>query len=149
VEADTELRDHVGSLAGFSDQLPKHLGGPAAVDRDDAASLEAERDWSVNEPLDCVRDRQVGDEHAVGAVLQRRDEHLAAREVAALTGLERQRVAQPRTAVDAEPQVGACASADVDLLGAFQLREQAPRRLLELGLRLRELVFEQLRRDER
>ena len=37
----------------------------------------------------------------------------------------------------------------MDLLGAFQLRKQLPRRIRKVGLRLRELAFEQLRRDQR
>ena len=98
--------------------------------------LEPERDRLVDEALDRVGDRQIGDEDAVGAVLQRRDEDLAAGEVGALAGFERQRVAQPGAAVDPEREVGAGAAADPDLFRPFELGEQAACRLLELGLGL-------------
>jgi hypothetical protein len=68
VEADPELGDHVRARAGALDQLAEQVGGAPSLDRGDAAAFEAERDRLVDEPLDRVRDGQVGDEDAVGAV---------------------------------------------------------------------------------
>ena len=102
VEADAELGDHIGTSSGVRDELAQHLRRPSALDGDDAASFELERDGRVDKALDGVRNGEVGDEDAVGAVFQRRYEDLAAREVVAVAGFERQGVAQPRAALDAQ-----------------------------------------------
>ncbi len=136
VEANPELGDHVGALTGVGDEIAEHLSGAAALDRGHAAGFEPERDRLVDEAFDRVGNRQVGDEDAVSAVFQWGDEDLSAGEIGTPAGLERQRVAQPRAAVDAEREVGAGASPDPDLLRPFELGEQPTSRLLELGLRL-------------
>jgi hypothetical protein len=148
VETDPELRDDVCSRARVGDELTEHLRGAAAFDRKDPAAFEAKGDGLVDETVDRVRNRQIGDKHAVGAVLQRRDEHLPTREVGARARLERERIAEPRATLDAKQHVGAGGSADADLLRALELGQQPPRRRLELRLRLGELAFEKLGGDE-
>ena len=148
VQADAELGDDVGALTGVRDQLAEHLRSAAAGDLDDTPGFEAQRDGLVDKSVDRVRDSEVGDEHAVGAVPQRRDEDFAARVVREPAVLEGERVRQPAASFDVQRQVGACAPANANPLRSLELGQQAPRRLLEVGSGLRELAFEQLGRDE-
>ena len=88
MEADAELGDDVGSFPCIGDELAEHLGRLASVDRNDTSAFESQCHRGVDEPFHGVGDSQIGDEYALGAVLVRRDEDLAAREVVSVAGLE-------------------------------------------------------------
>ena len=74
----------------------------------------------------------------------RRDEHLAARVVRELAGAERQRVGEPRPALDAEREIRSGAAADVHLAAALELGEQGPGGLREVDAWFRELAAQEL-----
>ena len=114
VQPDAELGDDVGALTGVRDHLAEHLRSAAAGDLDDTPCFEAQRDRLVDQSVDRVRNGEVGDEHAVGAVPQRRDEDFAARVVREPPVFEAERVRQPAASLDVQCQVGACAPANAN-----------------------------------
>ena len=124
IGADPELGD-VGAVDAVGGQQLHQPGAVAAGRLDEVALADAQRDGRVEQA--DAGDRAVDDQRALGRPLQRRDEALAAGQVAEGAAVaEFAGVEDPEPPFEADPQVAAVAAGDARLRAAVEGGDDRP-----------------------